>query len=223
MSDVYDTDRMYLQEQLVHQYLLENPSFFQRHPDLLTKIRLPHAQRGTVSLVDRQLEQHRERVRALEEDITHLLSMARQNEHLFYAFNQLHLDLAMAHTFSQIRDALSAFGQTMPRVHACTFYKLSNDSMGEHFIGLQLMLEHRLQGRQVYLGSLNKDEMATLFPSSIQSVALLLISAADKPQALLAFGSEHSDHYQPSMDTFFLDQIAKLLAVTLLRDEFTTA
>jgi len=79
------------------------------------------------------------------------------------------------------------------------------------------MLEHRLQGRQHYLGRLNKDEMACLFPPSIHSVALLLISGPDSPQGLLAFGSELDDHFQPSMDTLFLDHIAKLLALVLPR------
>jgi uncharacterized protein YigA (DUF484 family) len=217
MSDVFEPDRIYLEDQMVYQYLLEHPAFFQQHPELLSRLRLPHAQRGAVSLVERQMEMQRERVRGLEEDITRLMSIARQNEHIFFALNQLHLDIASAQQKTDIRLALSAFANKMPQVHACTLLEFSNESMGEHFSGLQLMLENRMQGRQVYFGRLNKEEMATLFPSSIHSVALLLISEVEKPLALLAFGSELDDHFQPSMDTLFIDHIAKLLAVVLTR------
>jgi uncharacterized protein YigA (DUF484 family) len=217
MSDVFEPDRIYLEDQLIYQYLLEHPAFFQQHPELLSRLRLPHAQRGAVSLVERQMEMQRERVRGLEEDITRLMSIARQNEHIFFALNQLHLDIASARQKTDIRLALSAFANKMPHVHACTLLEFSNESMGEHFSSLQLMLENRLQGRQLYFGRLNKEEMATLFPASIHSVALLLISEVEKPLALLAFGSELDDHFQPSMDTLFIDHIAKLLAVVLTR------
>lgn len=217
MSDVYDSDRFILEDQMVYQYLLEHPAFFQQHPELLARLRLPHAQRGAVSLVERQMELQRERVRGLEEDITRLLSIARQNEQIFLALNQLHLAIFAARQKTDLRIALSAFANKMSHVHACTLLEFSNEAMGENFGALQQVLAERLKGRQVFLGRLNKDEMASLFPPSIHSVALLLISAAEQPLALLAFGSELDDHFQPSMDTLFIDHIAKLLAVVLPR------
>lgn len=217
MSDVYDSDRFILADQMVYQYLLEHPAFFQQHPELLARLRLPHAQRGAVSLVERQMELQRERVRGLEEDITRLLSLARQNEQIFLALNQLHLAIFAARQKTDLRIALSAFANKMSHVHACTLLEFSNEAMGENFGALQQLLAERLKGRQVFLGRLNKDEMASLFPPSIHSVALLLISAAEQPLALLAFGSELDDHFQPSMDTLFIDHIAKLLAVVLPR------
>jgi uncharacterized protein YigA (DUF484 family) len=217
VTDLKNATDAYLQDQLVYQYLLEHPAFFQHHPELLSRLRLPHAQRGAVSLVERQMELQRERVRGLEEDITRLMSIARQNEHIFFALNQLHLDLLAAHQKTDIRLALSAFANKMPQVHACNLIEFSHEAMGDHFTALQLMLEHRLQGRHYYFGRLNRDEMATLFPPSIHSVALLMISGNDSPLALLAFGSQLDDHFQPSMDTLFLDHIAKVLTLVLPR------
>lgn len=204
-------------DQLVVQYLLQHPAFFQLHPELLNRLRLPHAQRGAVSLVERQLEMQRERIRGLEEDINRLLTVARQNEHIFFALNQLHLDLLSARQRTDITLALSAFANKMPQVHACTLLDFNHEAMGQHFSALQGLLQHRLQHRSHYFGRLNKDEMATLFPADIHSVALLLISQADKPLALLAFGSQLDDHFQPSMDSLFLDHITRLLAVVLPR------
>jgi hypothetical protein len=204
-------------DQLVVQYLLQHPAFFQVHPELLSRLRLPHEQRGAVSLVERQLEMQRERIQGLEEEISRLMKVARQNEHIFFALNQLHLDLLSARQRTDITIALSAFANKMPQVHACTLLDFNHEAMGQHFSALQGLLQHRLQHRSHYFGRLNKDEMATLFPADIHSVALMLISQADKPLALLAFGSELDDHFQPSMDSLFLDHITKLLAVVLPR------
>lgn len=217
VTDVKDISNAYLHDQLVYQYLLEHPAFFQHHPELLSRLRLPHAQRGAVSLVERQMELQRERVRGLEEDITRLMSIARQNEHIFFALNQLHLDLLAARQKTDIRLALSAFANKMPHVHACNLLEFNHEAMGDNFTAIQMVLEHRLQGRHYYFGRLNRDEMATLFPPGIHSVALLLISHADQPLALLAFGSQLDDHFQPSMDTLFIDHIAKVLALVLPR------
>lgn len=217
VTDLKSTDRAYLEDQQVYRYLRDHPAFFQHHPELLARMRLPHSQRGAVSLVERQMEILRERIRGQEEDITRLMSIARQNEHIFFALNQLHLDLLSAQQKTDLRIALSAFANKMSQVHACNLIEFSNDDMGANFGDLQLMLEHRLQGRHYYLGRLTKEEMATLFPANIHSVALLLISGTDAPQGLLAFGSELDDHFQPSMDTLFLDHIAKLLALVLPR------
>jgi len=219
MTDQIDRqDAAVLQDQLVYQYLLEHPAFFQHHPELLSRMRLPHAQRGAVSLVERQLELQRERIRGLEEDITRLMSIARANEHIFFALNQLHLDLLAAQQKTDIRLALSAFANKMPQVHACNLIEFSHEAMGDQFSALQQVLQSRLQGRQYYFGRLNREEMATLFPPHIHSVALLLISSVEQPLALLAFGSQLDDHFQPSMDTLFLDHIAKLLALVLPRE-----
>lgn len=202
-------------DQLVVQYLLQHPAFFQLHPELLNRLRLPHAQRGAVSLVERQLEMQRDRIRDLEENISRLMTVARQNEHIFFALNQLHLDLLSARQRTDITIALSAFANKMPQVHACTLLDFNHEAMGQNFSALQGLLQHRLPHRSHYFGRLNKEEMATLFPADIHSVALLLISHADKPLALLAFGSQLDDHFQPSMDSLFLDHITKLLAVVL--------
>jgi len=106
----------------------------------------------------------------------------------------------------------------MPQVHACNLIEFSHEAMGNQFSSLQAVLQNRLQNRHYYFGRLNREEMATLFPPHIHSVALLQISHADEPIALLAFGSQLDDHFQPSMDTLFLDHIAKLLALVLPRD-----
>ena len=42
-----------------------------------------------------------------------------------------------------------------------------------------------------------------------------LISNEEQPLALLAFGSEQDDHFQPSMDKLFISHLATILAQLL--------
>ena len=58
-------------------------------------------------------------------------------------------------------------------------------------------------------------EQQGLFAGHIHSVALVLISDKQQPLALLAFGSEQDDHFQPSMDKLFISHLATILAQLL--------
>lgn len=69
----------------IAQYLLQNPGFFERQAELLAQVRIlsPHGQRdGVVSLQDRQIEQLRERVKALEERYAALIQIGKDNAQL---------------------------------------------------------------------------------------------------------------------------------------------
>lgn len=52
------------QEKNVVEYLTEYPNFFTTHPDLLAKLSVVHPQKGTLSLIEAQLEQQRQIGRA---------------------------------------------------------------------------------------------------------------------------------------------------------------
>ena len=64
----------------VHAFLLENPEFFAQYPDLLEKIKLPHEHKGSVSLVEIQSDQLRQKVRQLNFKLNQLVTIAKQNE-----------------------------------------------------------------------------------------------------------------------------------------------
>lgn len=218
MTDSLIQEKELLAASVVEDYLQQNPDFFQRYPDILSQLRLPHQQRGTVSLVERQLELQREKIHLLEEDITRLMSVARQNEHIFIALNALHISIHQANTFNDITAALQQFANTMPQVKYC---RLLGVEQGKTDLQpYQLLLNRRLQAQGVYLGRLNQEEQQGLFPAQVHSVALLRIDAnqatnSKEPLAILAFGSELDDHFQPEMDVLFLRHLVTLLALIL--------
>lgn len=198
---------------LIVDYLYDHPEFFLQHPELLSRLRLTHQQKGTVSLVERQLELQREKIRSLEDDITRLMGIARQNELIFYALNDLHLELLKAADQAALLSALQAFTAKMPQVQSCTLIDLQKNT--EQVAQLQLILQRRLSGKTYYFGRLNRDEMSALFESHIHSVSLQLLTLSDQQQFLLAFGSDSDEHFQPGMDTLFLDHLAKLVLAVL--------
>lgn len=199
--------------QVVYDYLQDHPEFFQHYPELLNQLRLPHQQRGSISLVERQLELQRGKIQALEDDITRLMSVARQNEQVFLAFNQLQAGLYQAQSVAEANDSLQRFTAAMPNVHSCRLlcFEGNEAERDKH----QLLLSRRLNKHNIYLGRLNKEEQQSIFASHIHSVALILITHAEKPVALLAFGSELDDHFQPAMDKLFISHLAMILAQLL--------
>lgn len=218
MTDSLIQEKELLAASLVEDYLQQNPDFFQHYPDLLPHLRLPHQQRGTVSLVERQLELQREKIYVLEEDITRLMSVARQNEHIFIALNALHIRIHQAKTFGDITEALQKFADAMPQVKYCRLLGLEQGKADLQ--PYQMLLNRRLQAQGVYLGRLNQEEQQGIFPVQVHSVALLRIDKNTRPDdkeplAILAFGSELDDHFQPGMDVLFLRHLVTLLALIL--------
>lgn len=198
---------------LIVDYLYDHPEFFLQHPELLSRLRLPHQQRGVVSLVERQLELQREKIRSLEDDITRLMGIARQNEQIFYALNDLHLQLLKAADQNALLQALQAFIAQMPHVQSCVLVDLQQKT--DQVAQLQLILQRRLSGKTYYFGRMNRDEMSALFEPHIHSVSLQLLKLSEDQQFLLAFGSDSDEHFQPGMDTLFLDHLAKLVLAVL--------
>ena len=212
MNDTLVKDKDAIAASVVLDYLQDHPTFFQQHPQLLQQMRLPHQQRGSVSLVERQLEMQRTKIAALEDDITRLMSVARQNEHIFHALNTLHLSLLHKPSLEAAEQALQQFAKSMPQVQACRLVCLQPDSSA--ISKYQLLLSRRLSSDNVYLGRLNKEEQQPLFGDAIHSVALVQIGSGPG-LALLAFGSEQDDHFQPAMDRLFIRHLAKLLVEVL--------
>ncbi|HEY9042018.1 MAG TPA: DUF484 family protein [Rheinheimera sp.] len=212
MTDSLIKEKDLLAAHVVYDYLQDHPEFFQQYPQLLASLRLPHQQRGSVSLVERQLEMQREKIVALEDDITRLMSVARQNEQLFLAFNKLQAQLYQAENLQQAEHSLQQFTAAMPQVQQCRLLCFNEQHSASEF---QLLLSRRLNEQGIYLGRLNKEEQQGLFPPQIHSVALILISNEEQPLALMAFGSEQDDHFQPSMDKLFISHLATILAQLL--------
>src|SRR5690606_11642643 len=93
-------------EDQVRDYLRENKSFFERHPDLLEEITLPHASGKAVSLVERQVSLLRERNIDMRRRLSKLLDNARDNDKLFGNTRDLVLRLLESRELNEVVNTL---------------------------------------------------------------------------------------------------------------------
>jgi len=70
-------------EERIERYLALNPDFFERHQQLLARMRLPHMRTGsTVSLVERQVEVLRDQKSDADRRLAEFIAVARANDQL---------------------------------------------------------------------------------------------------------------------------------------------
>jgi len=191
-------------EVLIREYLLDNPDFFNRYPELLVAMRLPHAERGAVSLVERRQELLRQRVSELEEEITSLMKIATHNERIFNFNNELSFKLLASNDLGDLRQALSEglkgeFG--FSHVRLITVHDIDSE--------LANIWRHRLQSGY-YFGRLTQSESSRLFGSEVGSVALTKLSDHNG-QVIFAIASKDPTHFHPDMDSLLFSQLRHLL------------
>ena len=191
-------------EVLIREYLLDNPDFFARYPELLLAMRIPHEQRGAVSLVERRQEMLRARVTQLEEEITSLLAMASRNEQIYMFNTALSLKLLQAEDLGDLRQILSSELQQQfqfTHVRLITVHDIDSE--------LSNIWSERLK-QGYYFGRLTQTESKRLFGCEVGSVALSRLSQ-QCGQVIFAIASQDSMHFHPEMDNLLLDQLKQLL------------
>lgn len=191
-------------EVLIREYLLDNPDFFNRYPELLIAMRVPHAERGAVSLVERRQELLRQRVSELEEEITSLMKIATHNEKIFNFNNELSFKLLASKDLGELRQALSEglkgeFG--FSHVRLITVHDIDSE--------LANIWRHRLQSGY-YFGRLTQSESSRLFGREVGSVALTKLSD-NNGQVIFAIASKDPTHFHPDMDSLLFSQLRHLL------------
>ena len=90
-----------LNDEQVAQFLRDHPDFFVTNEQLLTTLRLPQADNGTLSLVGRQSELLREKQNTLEQTLHNLHNEAQANE-----YRALHLHRLAVHLVSAVSPCL---------------------------------------------------------------------------------------------------------------------
>ena len=64
-------------------FLAENPDFFSENEDLLTSLKLPDSRKGTVSLVEKQMDVLRQQQRKSRQQLQSFVDAAEQNKDIF--------------------------------------------------------------------------------------------------------------------------------------------
>ncbi len=220
-------------EAAVASYLAATPEFFDRHAQLLAKIRLPDMRSGasTVSLLERQVEVLRERNRELERKVKDFVEVARENDVLGTRV------LAMARRLIAAKDHASAvaaiesalreeFGAGQS-VLVLTAARAPEGLAESRFLRIVPAEAPELRSFDTLFsagkprcGQLRDSQREFLFggdAGEIGSVALVPLGGK-AGLGLLACGSHDSQRFNPTMSTDFLAHIGELIAAALVRD-----
>lgn len=209
-----------LDDQVIAEYLQENPDFFDRHSALLGQLNLNHQQAGSVSLVERQQRMLRNKVAQLEEEITELMGNARRNEMIFRGYSALYIDVLQCKTLHELLSCLQKTFTEQLALPELSLKLFDNnvalpDSCRFAADTHKQLLSKRFADTSIYLGRLTQEEQRLLFPDKpVESVALVLLGR-NQELGMLAFGSADPSHFDPDMDFLLISQLQALLSMVL--------
>jgi len=205
-------------------YLLANPDFFVDRDSLLLKIQVPHKNKGTISLVEKQLDVIRDRQKETRKQLREFVENAERNKEIFDKSRKLILSMMATKRSSEFFTALE---KGLKRDFGCKTNSLvvfGEPKQINHFTS-------RLPGESArkYVGALMKSKVPTLGilrpreqdflfrdqSEKVKSAAVLTIRDKNKHLGMLAIGSSDMEYFTPDMDTLFINFIAETLGKLL--------
>ena len=210
-------------ESRLRDYLLDNPDFFQRHPDLLRTLHIPHGSGDAISLVERQVSVLRERNVDLRHRLKELTEAARENETLYLGTRALVLSLLEA---VDLQDLLARFGHGVAEHfdtdHAALVVYGDGPAEGASRCATREAVEAHLgsllRGGKPACGALRAEEFGYLFPGARGAGSAALVPVDfEGERGLLAVGSDDAKRYHSRMGTLFLEHLAAVIGRILAR------
>ena len=220
-----------LSENAVHDYLQDNPDFFERHGELLSSLRLPHVAGGAVSLVERQVSVLRQKDLKLERKLKDLLEVARANDTLAAKIHHLALLMLAAPdlptTLKCVEESLRAgFGADQSILVLFGDPAMFEDvDVGRFFLPIERDDESLkafstfLKGSGPRCGQVRDTQRDFLFGKETDEVgsAALIPLGKNSEVGFLAIGSVDADRFHPGMSIDFLTRLGELVAEALKR------
>jgi uncharacterized protein YigA (DUF484 family) len=207
-------------EEDIRDFLVANPDYFQRNPELLGLLQIPHASGAAISLVERQVSVLRERNVDLRHRLRDLGSNARDNDQLFADTRALVLALLEADDLASRAAALLEVLSSRFDVEYASIL-LFREVYGEDGPCRRVSESEArstvsgIIGRGgAGCGALRAEEFAFLFPGTRMtgSAGIALIGNGDRAVGLLAVGSSDAGHYSKDVGTLFLEFAAEVFA-----------
>jgi uncharacterized protein YigA (DUF484 family) len=217
------------EDESVAQYLSQNTDFFERHQNLLARLRLPHVRSGaTISLVERQVEVLREKQASLEEKLAEFVRVARANDALAEKVHRFTRRLLRAPTREQVlaeveaslREDFDAFNSVMLLVG------MEMQSFSARFVRTLSAEDPNLKSFESLFasgkprcGQVRDTQREFLFGTDANEIgSVALVPLGEKGAlGLLALASADRDRFHPGMSTEFLARMADLITDALKR------
>ena len=216
------------EEDAIADYLREHPDFFDRHPNLLEDLIIPHSCGGAVSLVEYQVSVLRDQVHEMRRRIQSLANKARDNEALSQRLHQLTLSLVECARLDEILTSLyQAMGEDFEAEFAAI--RLFAEPVSKADQGLGEFVGAGSEGRELFAqalasskplcGHIKESQLGFLFPEHAGEIASgALLPLGDRERfGVLAIGSRDAQRFHPGMGTIFLRQLGEIVSRILAR------
>jgi uncharacterized protein len=220
-----------IEEQAVIQYLHHNPEFFERHPQLLAKLRLQHPRTGsTVSLIERQVDVLRDKIQAQDQKLAEFVQVARANNVLAEKIHRFTRRLLRTNgagpAIAEIEASLREDFDTFHTVLVLASTGLPDNDEPQCFLRRVAAddpafrsFDSLFTAGKPRCGQIRDTQREFLFGQeapNIGSVALIPLGA-QTPAGLLALGSVDRERFHPGMSTEFLWRMGELITDALAR------
>jgi len=207
-------------------YLLSHPEFFEAHPELLTKLKVPHPSGTAVSLIERQVEVLRGQNRQLERKLVDLIEVARANDTLIERIHRLAIALLEGANLpdrlyalqEELRERFGADEVSLFLLHADA--KKADAGPARWLTpddpGLDQFRDIMKSGKS-HVGRLRPPQLEFLFGEQAEHIASsALVTLGDKGSlGLLAVGSRDAERFSPTLGTAFLTRISELVTAAV--------
>jgi uncharacterized protein len=205
-------------------YLSKNSEFFREHPELLSRIEVPHTDSGkAVSLVERQVQVLREQNQQVRKQLHELIEIARQNEELARRMHKLALTLMDAaeprEIFSTLYDNLGKnFHADKVAVRLFADPAFIDTVAGEEFAGRtageKSLFKTIIDNREPLCGRMKHQQQVFLFGDDGNAIASSVMVPLHGPEwgGILSIASFDPERFQPGMGVELLANMGEVLS-----------
>jgi uncharacterized protein YigA (DUF484 family) len=209
----------------VERYLSEHPDFFHEHLQLLEKMHIPHPSGNAVSLITKQLEIYRSKHHELENQLSELIDIARDNDTSYERMHKLTLAMLDSKT---IEDAVNNIKCVLAEDFLIDFVAIrilkKNAASGSDTIFIDPDSEELLAFRR----ELSSHQPTCGKPTLIQAKLLFGDAALDvtsyavipmlytEIEGFLAVGSKEENRFHYSMGSLFLKQMSEIIGTRMI-------
>ena len=209
----------------VERYLQEHPEFFHSHEGLLENLSIPHPSGNAVSLISKQLEIFRSKHHELENQLTALIEIARDNDTSFNRMHELTLALMEAKSIEDVAANLDkvfsdCFLTDFSTIRVIkdnidspvsNFFVRNDDENLQHF-------DKELSTNKPQCGRPTLAQAQFLFgdvATEVKSCAIIPM-VFTRLDGLIAIGSRDDNRFHYSMGNLFLTQMSEVIGTRLI-------
>jgi uncharacterized protein YigA (DUF484 family) len=209
----------------VEDYLRKHPEFFHEHLSLLEHMSIPHPTGNAVSLISKQLELFRSRHHEMENQLTALIDIARDNDISLNRMHKLTLALLDAAT---LEEAVANLDVVLSEYFLIDFVavRIIRESPGTALNNLFIEPDSKdlepfaseLAANQPKCGRPTITQARMLFGESafeVKSCAIIPLAFTEL-EGILAIGSRDENRFHYSMGHLFLNQMSEIIGTRLI-------